>query len=481
MNKTTRKILMTIATFTASVAAMAVVWQPARARLTAWAKPAGGAGAQQAVPPNERKILYYEDPMHPQYRSDKPGIAPDCGMKLTPVYAEETGPAAPATPGAVQINTARQQLLGIVTAPAQYRALDKVIRAVGRVALDEEGIANVHVKVSGWIQKVFVDYTFQHVMKGEPLFTLYSPELLATEQEYLLALKAEKELGASSLGDVAAGGRSLKEAARQRLALWDLTDEQIRELEETGKPQREITFYAPANGHVLERKAFPNQYVTPDTELYKIADHSEVWVYADIYEPEMPFVALGQEATMTTAALPGQQLKGSVIFIQPHLMEETRTLPVRLEFPNADLALKPGMFVNVELHRSLGRQLTVPVDAVLDSGERQRVFVTRGDGSFEPREVKLGERTEEFVAVASGLRAGENVVTRANFLVDSESNLRQAIAGMAPGGHAGHGAPAASQPATKPTGHEGHSTPAREPSKPVEAKPMQPSGQAHQH
>ena len=408
---------MTIAIFAAIFAGGVVVWRPAGAWLAALVKPPVAAAASPQVPAGERKILYYEDPMHPWYRSDKPGIAPDCGMKLVPVYAENAGPMATNAPGAVQISTARQQLLGITTARAEYRPLEKVIRAVGRVALDEERIANVHVKVSGWIQKVFADYTFQHVMKGDPLFTFYGPELLATQQEYLLALKAEKELGASSLADVAAGGKSLKEAARRRLELWDLTDEQIRELEDSGKPQREITFYAPATGHVLERKAFPNQYVTPDTELYKIADHSEVWVYADIYEPEMPFVEVGQEATLTGAALPGQQLKGTVIFIQPHLMAETRTLPIRLEFPNPNLELKPEMFVNIELRRALGRQLTVPVDAVLDSGERQRVFVARGDGSFEPRDVKLGERTEEFVAVASGLRAGEKVVTRANMLV----------------------------------------------------------------
>lgn len=466
------RTLTTIGIFAAIIAAGMIVWRPARARLAALVEPPVAAAASPEATPSERKILYYEDPMHPWYRSDKPGIAPDCGMKLVPVYAEEAGGPASGAPGAVQISAARQQLLGITTATAQYRPIEKVIRAVGRVALDEERLANVHVKVSGWIQKVFVDYTFQHVMKGDPLFTLYSPELLASEQEYLLALKAEKELGASSLGDVAAGGKSLKEAARQRLALWDLTDDQIRELEESRKPQREITFYAPATGHVLERKAFPNQYVTPDTELYKIADHSEVWVYADIYEPEMPFVELGQEATLTSAALPGQQLKGTVIFIQPHLMEETRTLPVRLEFPNADLALKPGMFVNVELRRSMGRQLTVPVDAVLDSGERQRVFVVYGDGSFAPREVKLGERTEEFVAVTSGLRAGEKVVTRANFLVDSESNLRQAIAGMAemPGmAHEGHGGATPAKQAA-PTGHEGHEMPLPAKAKPIERR-----------
>ncbi|MBI4166292.1 MAG: efflux RND transporter periplasmic adaptor subunit [Acidobacteria bacterium] len=379
-------------------------------------------------------------------------------MKLVPVYAEEAGAAA-TSPGTVQISAARQQLLGVVTEPARYRTLDKTLRAVGRVALDEERVSNVHIKVTGWVQKVFVDYTFQHVKKGDPLFTLYSPELLASEQEYLLALKADRELGTSSFSEVALGGKSLLEAARRRLELWDLTDEQMRELDETGKPHKEITFYSPAMGHVLERKVFPNQYVTPDTELYKLADHSEVWVYADIYEEELPMVEVGQPATLTSAALPGRTLEGRVNFIQPHLMEETRALPVRFSFPNPNLELKPGMFVNVELRRSLGRQLTVPVDAVLDSGERQRVFVDRGEGAFEPREVKTGERVDDMVAIVRGLRAGEKVVTRANFLIDSESNLRQAIAGMATGGHAGHGAQGASP------------APAPEPAKPPEQKP----------
>jgi RND family efflux transporter MFP subunit len=377
-----------------------------------------------------------------------------------PVYAEETGPAT-APPGSVQISAARQQLLGVVSEAAQYRTLDKTLRAVGRVALDEERVANVHIKLTGWVKRVFVDYTFQHVKQGDPLFTLYSPELLASEQEYLLALKADRELGGSSFSEVALGGKNLLEAARRRLELWDLTEEQMRELTETGKPHQEIALYSPAAGHVLERKVFPNQYITPDSELYKIADHSEVWVYADIYEAEFPMVALGQPATLTTAALPGRRLEGKVSFLQPHLMEETRTLPVRLSFQNPDLELKPGMFVNVELHRSLGKQLTVPIDAVLDSGERQRVFVDHGEGMFEPRDVKTGERVDDVIVIASGLRAGEKVVTRANFLIDSESNLRQAIAGMSAGGHAGHG------------GQSGSPAPAPAPAKPADQMPTE--------
>jgi RND family efflux transporter MFP subunit len=210
-----------------------------------------------------------------------------------------------------------------------------------------------------------------------------------------------------------------------------LTEAQIGQLEETGKAQHEISFYAPASGYVMERKAYPNQYVTPDTELYKLVDLSTVWVLADVYEFEMPAVSLGQEATLTTESLPGTSWRGRLVFINPEVKSETRTGSVRMEFPNPDLKLKPGMFVSVELHKSFGRQLTVPADAVLDSGTRQMVFMDLGHGAFAPREVKVGERTEDYVAILSGLRAGERVVTRANFLIDSESNLRQSIEGMA--------------------------------------------------
>ena len=415
--------MVACAVLLAALALALLVRGPARA--------AAPAAAGEQSGPGERKILYYEDPMHPWYRSNKPGIAPDCGMKLVPVYAPESAPAAAPAPGTVQISPARQQLLGVTTAKAEYRALDQTIRAVGNVAIDETRLANVHVKTSGWVQRVFADSTWQLVKKGDPLFTIYSPDLLATQQEYLLALKAKQELGGSPYQEVAAGGESLLEAARRRLELWDLTAEQIRQLEQTRQPQREITYYSPANGYVMERRAFPNQYVTPDTELYKMADLSTVWVLADIYEFEIPAVSLGQKATLTAASLPDQKVTGQLVYIYPNVRPETRTLTVRMEFPNPELKFKPGMFVNVELYQALGRQLTVPLDAVLDSGNRQVVFVDRGNGQLEPREVKVGGRTEQFATILSGLRSGERVVTRANFLIDSESNLRQAITGMA--------------------------------------------------
>jgi RND family efflux transporter MFP subunit len=379
----------------------------------------------------EGKILFYQDPMHPWYHSDKPGIAPDCGMKLVPVYASEA-PSSELPPGGVQISPARQQLMGVMTAKAEYRTTDRTIRATAQVSIDESRQVSVHIRSSGWIQKVFVDYTFQHVKKGDPLFTLYSPEVLASEEEYLLALKARRELGSSTLPDVALAGVSLLESARRRLEFLDLTEAQILEVENTGKPQHEITVYSPATGHVVERKAFPSQYITPDSELYKLSDHDQVWVIADVFEPDAPFVEPGQEATLTADSMPGKRLIGQVTFIPPHVMEETRTLPVRLEFANSGEILKPGMFVNVELHRGFGRRLTVPVDAVLDSGAHQRVFVDHGKGVFEPRTVTVGALSGDYAVILSGLRAGEQVVTRANFLIDSESNLRESMEGMSP-------------------------------------------------
>jgi RND family efflux transporter MFP subunit len=419
------------------IVTLSFVWRPAREKLASLLNPRPSPSATLAPTTDSggRKILYYEDPMHPWYKSNKPGIAPDCGMKLVPVYADEqqTVAAGPLPRGAVQISPARQQLMGVTTAVAAYRPVEKTIRTVGEVAIDETRLADLDVEVNGWIQKVFVDHTWQYVRKGEPLFTLYSPDLLATEQEYLLALRARRSLGTSPYYAVSSGSASLLEAARRRLALWDLTDAQIGQLplQQPGKTQGEVTIYAKGSGYVVERKAFPNQYVTPGTELYKLVDLSRVWVQADVYEFEMPSVSLGQEATLTTESLPGASWKGRLVFVNPEVKADTRTGTVRMEFPNPELKLKPGMFVNVELHKSFGRQLTVPVDAILDSGTRQVVFVALGKGVFAPREVKVGERTQDYIAILSGLRAGERVVTGANFLIDSESNLRQSIEGMA--------------------------------------------------
>jgi RND family efflux transporter MFP subunit len=398
-------------------------------RAAAFLAPAPRAMAAEQANSGEGKILYYQDPMHPWYHSDKPGFAPDCGMKLVPVYASEK-PSASLPPGGVEISSARQQLMGVTTAKTEYRTLDQTIRSVGQVAMDETRLAHVHVRTSGWIKKVFVDYTWQQVKQGDPLFTFYSPDLLATEQECLLALRARDSLAKSSFPEIATAGASLLEAARRRLELWDLTEGEIHDIEASGKPAHDITIFSPIAGYVVDRKAFPNQYVSPEMDIYQLVDLSSIWAEGEIYESDAPSVSLGQSAVLTTEALPNLAMRGRLIFISPTLKPDTRTITVRVEFPNPGVKLKPGMFVNVELHRGLGRRLTVPADAVLDSGTHQRVFVARGKGVFEPRTVTVGARTGDYAVILSGLHAGELVVTRANFLIDSESNLRQSVEGM---------------------------------------------------
>jgi len=378
----------------------------------------------------ERPILYWYDPMHPQYKSDKPGIAPDCGMQLVPKYEDEGQPEGARQPGTVQLSPAKQQLIGVRTGTVTVEDLSQAIRAVGLVETDETRVARVHTKVSGWVRKVFIDYTWQHVEKGAPLFTLYSPELVSAQQEYLIARRAQSYLGSSTYAEAAQGSEALLRAARQRLKLWDVTDEQIAELEQRGAAQEELTIYAPAGGHVAERKVFPNQYVTPDSELYTIADHSRVWVQVQLYEYESSGVGVGMPVTMTVDAYPGRVFPGRVVFVPPHLDMATRTLPVRLEFDNPELALKPGMFATAQVRVALGRQMVVPRDAVLDTGTRQLVFLAREGGYFEPREVLVGARLGDHVVVLQGLAPGDSIATSAVFLLDSESRLKSAMEGM---------------------------------------------------
>ncbi|HXE76261.1 MAG TPA: efflux RND transporter periplasmic adaptor subunit [Candidatus Xenobia bacterium] len=390
--------------------------------------------------PAERKILYWYDPMHPQYKSDKPGIAPDCGMQLVPKYADQAPPAssAPASgkpaeemPSAViQISPAKQQLIGVRTGVAAVENVSQSIRATGMVALDETRVARVHTKVSGWVRKVFVDYTWQHVQKGDPLFTLYSPELVSAQQEYLIARRAQQYLGNAPYPEAAQGSASLLRAAREKLRLWDVTDAQLAELEQRGAPQEELTFYSPVTGHVVERKVFPNQYITPDSDLYAVADHSRVWVQAQLYEYESAGVREGMPVTMTVETFPGRRFSGRVAFVQPHVESATRTQPIRLEFDNPELALKPGMFATVEIQVPLGRQIVVPRDAVLDTGTRQLVFLAREGGYFEPRQIQVGIRLGDRVTVLSGLKPGDSIVTSGVFLLDSESRLKSALEGM---------------------------------------------------
>jgi len=430
-----RKIIVSVAALVILGSATYLSWS----YIAAWFAPGASTPAVStsvepkepkatATPSGERKVLYWVDPMHPAYRSDKPGIAPDCGMQLVPVYADEAEELAKLPPGTVRLTAERQQLIGVKLGKVERRAVRKTIRAVARITYDETRIAHVHSKVDGWIEKVFVNYVGAPVRRGEPLFTLYSPELLATQQEFLIALKARRYLSDSPTKEVAAGTATLYQAAKKRLELWDMSDEQIRRLEETGEPEKEITFYSPHDGFVTERKAYEHQRVTTDMEIYTIADLSQVWAVADLYEYEAPLVSVGQKVLISVPSVPGQALQGKVSYIYPQLDPQTRTIKVRMDFLNPGLKLRPDMFATAEVEVNLGEQLVVPVDAVLDSGTQRYVFLAKGQGYFEPREVTLGPRSDGYFLVLSGLKVGDTVVTSANFLIDSESRLKQATA-----------------------------------------------------
>ena len=431
---------------------------------------AGSAGSGQSPAEQtkaEAQTKLYQCPMHPTYTSDKPGDCPICGMKLVPVKAEDQ-PAAQAPPapkkktmyrstmmpnevsdkpgkdsmgmdmvpfeveesGAVtevggrirvKISAERQQLIGIKTAPAVSQAIHKLIRAVGRVDYAEPSLSLVNLKFDGWVEKLYVNATGRAVRKGEPLFDLYSPELVAAEQEYLIALKAGATLGETL---------SVLKAAREKLRLWDVTDKQVEELGRTGEFKRTITVYAPGSGIVIEKNVVQGQKIMSGESLFKIADLSRVWILGEVYEYELPFIKTGQTVQISLAYYPGESFVGKITYVYPYLQPETRTNQVRVEVANPGLKFKPEMFANLEIQVDYGTKLTVPAAAVLDAGETKIVFVAQGDGYFEPREVKLGVRGEDVYEVLGGVSEGENVVTSANFLIDSESSLKAALSRM---------------------------------------------------
>lgn len=445
-----------------------------------------------------RKVLYWVDPTHPAYKSDKPGIAPDCGMKLEPVYADGGGPSAgpvgaerkvlyyrdpkdanytsqqpglnpetgnqlepvyaddlSAMPvGTVQITPEKQQLIGVKYGNVERSGGSRAIRAVGKVAFDETRIQHIHTKVEGWIDQVFVDYTGQLVNKGQPLMTVYSPDMLASQRELLLAAKATVTMKNNPLPTAFDQSESLLQAARRRLELWDLSEAQINQVLKTGQPIKNVTLYSPIAGYVTDRKAFPQLKVMPDTDLYTIVDLSRVWIMADLFEYEAPNIQVGETARVSLQAIPGRTFTARVNYIQPQLDPMTRTLKVRLDIDNPGLLLKPDMYADVEFRVDFRSQLTVPAEAVLDAGERKTVFVDRGNGFFEPRQVTTGERNGNRIQILSGLNGGERIVTSGNFLIDSESQMKAAAAGM--GGMAGMPG-MTNEPMKSPKGQSGQS------------------------
>ncbi|HZQ53245.1 MAG TPA: FixH family protein [Bryobacteraceae bacterium] len=341
--------------------------------------------------------------------------------------------APPETPLApVQLTPQRLQSIGVETGRVQIKNVADEIRTVGDVEIDETKLAYVQVRFPGWIKKVFAGATYQYIHAGQPLFTIYSPDLVTTEREYLLAQQNRDELQHSSIPGVAADAGSLLDAASERLKQWEVPDREIVHLEATGTVRNELEIDSPVSGYITERNALPNMYVQPETKLYTVANLSTVWVYAAVFQSDSSRIAVGQAAIVTTDAYPGRTFSGHVDYLWPQIDTNTRTQRVRLVFSNAQLKLKPGMFVNVRLQIPMGRHLAIPASGVLQAGLRQIAFVDHGGGYLEPREIQLGPRVGNDFIVEKGLKAGEKIVTSANFLVDSESQLQAALGSYAP-------------------------------------------------
>jgi RND family efflux transporter MFP subunit len=381
-----------------------------------------GAGESKA---GERKLLYYRNPMGLPDTSPVPK-KDSMGMDYIPVYeGEDQDPG-----GAVRVSPDRIQTLGVRTEAVEKRVLSQPLRTVGTIEINERGQHTVAPKFEGWIEKLHVNTTGQAVGRGQPLAEVYSPELVSAQREYLIAHNATRQLGGAGT-DAQAGMQQLAAAALERLRNWDISEQQLQRLREGGEPRRTLTLVAPAQGVIVKDPPVAGMRFMPGEPLFRIADLSRVWLIGEVYEQDLRNVRVGAKAVVTVTATPDRTFPGQVAFIYPTLSADTRTARVRIELANPQGALKPGMYGQVQIETGGQRQvLAVPDSAVIDSGVRQVVLVALGEGRFEPREVKLGGRGEGFAEVLSGVREGESVVTRATFLIDSESNLRAALAGF---------------------------------------------------
>lgn len=344
----------------------------------------------------------------------------------------ENPPQAETPLAPIQLSPQRLQSIGLQIGQVEYKPVNDEIRFYGNVEANERRLAYVQTRFAGWIRKVYVDATGDFVRKGQPLFTVYSPDLVTTEQEYLLAKQNAGTLQQSTVSGVAAGASSLLDSARQRLLQWEISPSEIAKLDQTGKVITDLTIYSPVSGYVTERNALPNMYVQPESRLYTVADLSEVWVLAQIFQNDASKIKPGDAAEVTVDAYQSTIYRGRVDYLLPQLDTMTRTLPVRLVFPNVGLKLRPGMYVNVRVNLPLGQQMTVPASAVFHSGTRNLVFVSKGGGEVEPREVELGPSVADQFVIRNGVKHGEQIVTSANFLIDSEAQLQAATGAFMP-------------------------------------------------
>ena len=371
--------------------------------------------------------LFYRSPMNPEVTSPVPAKGP-MGMDYIPVYADDdvSGPA-----GTVSIDPVTVQNIGVKTAVAQVRTIARQINTLGRVDYDERRITRLHPKTQGWVEELQIGTTGEAINDDEILLSIYSPQLVSSQQEYLLALNSLATLGDSPFEDVRRGAADMVDTSLERLRLLDVPEHQITALAETGEVSRLLHIHSPAKGIVVNVGVRDGQFVTPQSELYMIADLSSVWVFVDIFEEELPWVSVGDEAEMRVTAVPGTTLRGKLTYIYPYAESKTRTIKARLEFDNRELLLKPDMFADVTIHASPREDvIVVPSEAIVRSGLQEQVFVVREPGKFEPRKVETGLSGEGVTEIRSGVSSGEEVVVSAQFLIDSESKLRESAAKM---------------------------------------------------
>ncbi len=380
-------------------------------------------------PANGKKIKYWVAPMDPTFIRNEPGKSP-MGMDLVPVYEEAGGEKEPAS--TIRIDPVTIQNMGIRTAIVKTDSPVKTIRTFGNVTFDETRIYAINTKFNGWIEKLRVNFEGERIKKGQPLFEIYSPELVTAQEEYLLALEQQRSLKESGFAHARESAERLLTAARTRLEFWDITPDQIQRLAQSGRTSKTITIYAPSAGVVTKKNAVLGHYVKAGEHQYEIADLSTVWVDVEIYEYELPWIQEKMPAEMELAYIPGKRFSGKVLFIYPYLNPKTRTARLRLEFPNRDNRLKPDMYANIYLNSHLDEKSPIiPQEAVIDSGVRKIVFVAGDKGRYEPREVELGlELNDHRYQVLSGLKEGEEIVVSAQFMLDSESRLREAVQKM---------------------------------------------------
>lgn len=381
--------------------------------------------------PGERKVLYYRNPMGLPDTSPVPKKDP-MGMDYVPVY-EGDAPAASTPADQVSISPNKVQKLGVRSEPVQLRALQTVVRAAGRIDVDERRVYAVTPKFEGWVERLIVNATGQPVAKGQPLFEAYSPELVSAQREYAIAAQGVQDLKDAG-PDAQSSMQRLADSSLTRLRNWDVSDEQVRALAQRGEVKRTLTFRSPVSGVVMEKKALQGMRFMPGETLYQIADLSGVWVIADVYERDIAAVTRGSKARVSVEAYPGETFNGTVTYIYPTLKAETRTIPVRIELANSRERLKPNMYAQIELATpARAKVLTAPASALIDTGTRQVVLLDLGEGRYQPRDVRVGARTADEVELLEGVKEGDRVVVSANFLIDAESNLKAAIASFGQG------------------------------------------------